>query len=76
MLNVVVTSVAVIVNVTVALMTNGDWQTAGSGFAAFYWNNICYLRGRAETSRRAFHLSNVPALSPPNPRLCRLAAPC
>lgn len=46
MLNVVVTSVAVIVNVAVSFMTNGDWQTAGSGFAAFYWNNICYLRGR------------------------------
>lgn len=40
MLNALVTWVAFLLNVGVSFMTNGDWQTAGSGLAGLYWNNI------------------------------------
>jgi hypothetical protein len=45
MLNAVITSLAFVLNVAVSFISNGDWQTAGSGLAAFYWNHTCYLRG-------------------------------
>ncbi len=38
MLNAVITWVAILLNIWVSFLTNGDWQTAGSGLAGLYWN--------------------------------------
>lgn len=31
--------VSVVVNVGVSFMTDGNWKTAGTGLAQFYWNH-------------------------------------
>lgn len=40
MLNAVVTWVTILLNIWVSFMTNGDWQTAGSGLAELYWSRV------------------------------------
>jgi hypothetical protein len=40
MVNVAVTWLALLLNIWVSFMTNGDWQTAGSGLAGLYWSRV------------------------------------
>jgi len=40
--------VSVVVNVGVSFMTDGNWKTAGTGLAQFYWNRT----NRSEHGRR------------------------
>ena len=45
MLNTVITGLAFLLNIAVSFITNGEWQTAGSGLASLYWNKVCQVRG-------------------------------
>jgi len=45
--------VSVVVNVTVSFMSDGNWKTAGSGLAQFYWNYVKQGRQSPRTAARS-----------------------